>query len=136
MKTLLTSKLGQSVIVVAVIAGGMLVTNPDKPAYVDYAATKLVEEIKNSWCDTPAVSNNLGSWQDVAQDMVNGLGDICKGVVTTSGAVGVNPVKNVIDSSTIRQNFFLFSIYETDIAQKNFRTLGVLGNFFTFSVRN
>ena len=135
MKMLVKSKFGQGIIVIGILAGAMVATNPGREAYVNYAAVKLVQEVKSSVCQSPEVSEKLGEWQDIFQDLADGFSGICKGAVATGGTVGVDVVKNIIDQNTIRQNFLVASVYETKIPDKTFKTLGIFGNLFTFSAQ-
>ena len=128
-------KFGKAIIVLGILAGSMIFTNPNRKAYVDYAAVKLVKEAKNSLCKTPELSKDLGEWQDIVRDLSDGLSGICKGVIATGGTVGLNPIQNVIEQRTTRQNLLLLSIYNTELADREFKTLGAFGNFFTFSAK-
>lgn len=107
------------------IAGFMAVTNPGKDAYVDYAVAKFATDFQHTICQGPTLPKTLAH-----------LGSFTKNLCQFSVRVGYvwqrSLVKDVVDSTTRRQNFIVFSIYTTEIPGQTFQTLGMLGNFLTY----
>ncbi len=131
MNMLLKSKVGLGAITLAIIASAMAITNPNREEYVNYASAHLIDEVKNSLCQSPEVQTDSDTLREIAQDVALGISGFCKGAVTAGGIVGLNPVKNIIDSRTTRQNWLIVSIYTTNVPGKTFKTVGVFDNFFT-----
>lgn len=109
------------------IAGtlGLMLTNPNKAAYTEYAATWLPEQVKKE-CDR--VHENLEITPPFARMPAQ---DACKSFVSGAGKV-LNPVlKGVTNMSTDdRTNLLLCSVYTTRIGNfKTFRTIGIGGQF-------
>jgi ribulose kinase len=114
-------------LVAALIGAGTIVavmgfTNPQKEKYLDYASTKLADEAKESVCKTQNSSDVLKKLNDL-------VSDACKSGIDKHKDLA----KGAIDSVTSQENMVIFSIYTTDLPNKKYKTLGILGNFFTFS---
>jgi hypothetical protein len=120
------NKLFNKLVVILVGAGAIAAvmgfTNPQKEKYLDYASTKLADEAKEAVCkpqNSPDVLKKLN-------DLVS---DACKSGIDKHRDL----TKGAIESVTSQENMVIFSIYTTDLPNKKYKTLGVLGNFFTFS---
>lgn len=113
-------------IALVVLSGIMIVTNPSKDGYVDYAAPKLVPEIQSAICKGPQLPQGLNIAGTSA-------GDICKNAISIGLGLNQNTLKQFIDTTTTRQNLILFSIYTTEVPGATFKTLGVFGNYITFA---
>lgn len=107
------------------IAAVMAVTNPGRAAYVDYASERLSREFKQD-CDELDQNITFGSILELPTK------DLCKSFVGSADLVGRGTVKLIIDKSTSRKNFAVFSIYTTKIAGRTFKTTGICSNFITF----
>ncbi|MFQ4145030.1 DUF4359 domain-containing protein [Chlorogloeopsis sp. ULAP02] len=127
MKTILQSRLNKSALLLVTIASAMLITNPKKDTYVDYAGKRLITEIQTSICQEPKLPRGL-LWEEVSKITSN----TCRSGLATGLAFQNNSIKELIANSTEQQNFFVFSTYTTKISQYNFKTIGVFGNFLTF----
>jgi hypothetical protein len=104
--------------------GVMAVTNPGQVAYEEYATGRLTTYLKEDVC---MQIGGLGDLQSVVQSQ-------CKNLVDT----GRPQLQQVITQTTKRQNFLLFSIYQTELALPSpvpsyqFETIGVFQNFYTY----
>jgi hypothetical protein len=122
---------GKGAIALAVLIGGMAVTNPGKEAYADYASVRLVEEVKKAICRGKELPD-LGVLQGVVETISSGVGELCRTTINTSGTLGFTPVRNYILTTTTRQNFLIFSIYQTEIPGRKLTTIAAFSNFKTF----
>jgi hypothetical protein len=102
----------------------LLVANPDRRDYERYAASQLTDYLKNGVCDKARSS----------PDLQGGLRGYCKALVDT----GRPFLQDVISTGTIRRNFLIFSVYQTEIGlpaplpSYQFSTIAVLTKFFTY----
>jgi uncharacterized protein YceK len=102
----------------------MAMTNPGQGDYEKYATEELTSYIKQSVCTK--IEGNL---KEAASSG-------CKTLVDT----GRPHLEYIIAQTTTRQNFLIFSIYETDLALNSasalpsyqFGTVGVLQKFYTY----
>ena len=109
---------------VGVIALGtaMVLTNPGQHRYESYATDTLTVYLKQEACSQ--ISGSLGSF----------LASHCKTLVDT----GKPHIQKVISNKTIRQNYLLFSIYETElllpspVPNYEFETIGAFQQFYTY----
>lgn len=98
----------------------MVLTNPGQTPYEEFAVQKLSEYGKTQVCNT--LPNVLG----------NSLREQCSTMVDTTRP----HLKPLIGNNTKRQNFLLFSLYQTDLAigpmipTYHFETIGVFQTFF------
>ncbi|MGK7939765.1 MAG: DUF4359 domain-containing protein [Crocosphaera sp.] len=101
---------------------GMVLTNPGQHDYESYATHTLTTYLKQEVCSQN--SGGLGSF----------LSSHCKTLVDT----GKPHLQKVISNKTIRQNYLLFSIYETElllpspVPNYEFETIGAFRQFYTY----
>lgn len=95
----------------------MLVTNPGKSAYVDYAYERLSKEFKQD-CSEFKDKIHLGPILKLPTR------DLCKSFLGSADLVGRGAMKQVIDVSTQRKNLGFFSIYNTKLLGRTFKTVG------------
>ncbi len=109
----------------ALLAGGgvlMVCNNPGPKEYELYATESLSTYLKEEVCTQ--ASSNLGPL----------VASYCKTLVDT----GRPQIKHVIAETTVRQNFLVFSVYETTLSLSaplpsyQFQTLGVMKEFYTY----
>jgi len=109
-----------------IIAGvGMILalSNPGQKAYEEYATEKLNQYLKEEVC--------VGAPQLGGGDF---LRNQCYTLVDTSSP----QIKQLIARKTQRNNFLVFSIYETDLSlaaplpSYHFGTIGILQNFYLY----
>ncbi len=107
-----------------VILGGVMAkTNPEQPAYQEYAVQRLATTLKTDVCKkAPGLLENLVKFN-------------CPQFVDSA-----NPkIREIITNSTERQNYLLFSIYHTDLKLHSLlpsykvETVGIFNNFYTYS---
>ena len=107
---------------IAAIAG---LTNPGEAGYLQYANTVLQTELKERICTQAA--EDLGQW----------LESQCYILVNTASPY----LAEVVSRQTERQNFLLFSIYQTNLSLPSplptyhLETVGILGNFYTYQAK-
>lgn len=116
--------LGKGAIFLAILAGTMSLTNPSREEYLNYASGRLVTEAKENWCNQSNVPDFLNG---ISESLV----DTCQSLFTNQR----DWIKQNINKATERHNAVLFSIYTTDFdfVDKRYRTIGVFGNFLSFS---
>lgn len=105
----------------------MAITNPGQIDYEQYAAEELSSYLKENVC-------NQTQGQQEVKNLVRGY---CKTLVDT----GRPQIQDIIALTTKRQNFLLFSIYQTELSfpspvpSYQFGTIGVLQNFYTYEAQ-
>ncbi|MGF1491652.1 MAG: DUF4359 domain-containing protein [Microcoleaceae cyanobacterium] len=114
--------LGKAAIVLAILAGTMVFTNPSRQDYLNYASSKLAKEVKQNICKESQVPQILS---ELSESLVN----LCSSVVTNQR----DAIEGYLDRYTQRQNAYLLSLYSTDVLDKRYRTVGAFGHFLTFS---
>lgn len=98
------------------IFGFLLVfTNPSQKKYEEFATQQLVTYAKENVCK--ATSNNLE--QAIKSQVCNLMLD-----------TGKSQIPALISKTTQRQNYLVLSVYETNLYLYNFRTIGLLNQFF------
>ncbi|MGK7872803.1 MAG: DUF4359 domain-containing protein [Xenococcaceae cyanobacterium] len=108
----MAGNLSKSAIALAVLPVAMLVTNPNKQAYTDYASNRFVNEAAEAICKK---SEECKNWVDKIKFLPKAV---------------INPM---IDAATKRHNLVFFSIYTTEVPGAKFKTIGAFGNFITLS---
>lgn len=117
--------LGKGVIVLAILGAIMGGTNPPREEYVHYASGKVADLAKSEMCKESDITNYLGGFgQDLLKTCETGF-DLPQSVI-----------KAVINNSTRRQNFVIFSIYTTRVLDYEYQTIGAFGNFLTFGKKS
>ncbi len=113
------------------LGAAMALTNPNQPAYDEYAAEKLSEYVKEKVCQKAAILRD--------------------GCVSTVDA-GRSDIQKVIAASTQRQDFILFSVYKTELSLNRllpsglnsvlsglpsyqFETVGVFQSFYIYKAK-
>lgn len=114
--------IGKMAIFLAILAGTMALTNPNRQDYLEYASVQLSQEVKKSWCNEAEVPGVLRGFSNMIVDTCNTL------VTSQRGAI-----RAFIDNSTHRKNAMIFSIYTSELFNHRYRTLALFGNFITFS---
>ncbi|MEO0348802.1 MAG: DUF4359 domain-containing protein [Cyanobacteria bacterium P01_A01_bin.15] len=107
---------------VSVLAGVLIATNPDQNRYNTFAAATLQNEVRSSFCQAEELDSWLG-------DLGQALGDICETAVEQGSLVGEEDLQDFIEDNTQRQNFWVFSLYTTQIPAVRVRTLGIFNRF-------
>ncbi len=106
------------------LAIALTLTNPGQPAYVDYAAERLPEELQES-CALLGEDITIGSLLNLPMQ------GFCRSAIYGVDLLARGAAKQVIGVATERQNFALFSLYTTKVPGRTFKTIGVGGLFFT-----
>lgn len=106
------------------LGAGMFLTNPEPNNYEKYADQSLDFQLKEKLCSQ--VSQDIGQW---VQNQCHTLVDMAH-----------PQLAKMVAQNTTRQNFILFSIYQTNLPlpsplpNYHAETLGILGNFYTYQV--
>ncbi|BAT54303.1 hypothetical protein NOS3756_32710 [Nostoc sp. NIES-3756] len=103
----------------------MAKTNPHQAEYEDYAVQRLSEYLKSDVCNkTTKLLERLMNYN-------------CDKIVDSA-----NPqIRQLLSATTERQDFFLFSIYRTElkisdfIPSYKFETVGAFNNFYTYTAQ-
>lgn len=112
----------------------MGLTNPDKAAYDDYAIDRFDAYLRSNVCtQAPSIFGNI-------------LENACVSLVDDNQS----QIRELISENTERQNYWVLSIYETDLAVDQllsidwldgslpayqFKTVGVFQRFYTYEVK-
>jgi Domain of unknown function (DUF4359) len=106
-----------------VLAGAavlLVATNPDQVAYEAFAVTQLVDYLDKEVCG------------DAAKEL--GLSQDCEKLLKSQQSA----IRQLVTRQTERQNFWLFSVYRTDLEimaflpSYQFETIAVLGQFHLY----
>ncbi|NEQ52864.1 MAG: DUF4359 domain-containing protein [Leptolyngbya sp. SIO3F4] len=100
----------------------LIVTNPNQDRYNMFAAETLQNEVRSSFCQAKELDNWLG-------DLGKALGDICEDAIEQGRLVGQDDLEDFIEDNTLRQNFWVCSLYTTQIPAVKVRTLGIFNRF-------
>jgi hypothetical protein len=100
----------------------MVITNPEQKAYEKYATQQIDNYVKENVCSqlSPGLSN-------VLEGQCHAMLDVAR-----------PQLQETIAKQTTRQNFLLFSVYQTELSlpfsmlDYNFYTLGFCQNFFVY----
>lgn len=97
----------------AVVGGAiaLIVTNPNKGEYNEFAGQKLAQQIKTEGC--PSLANAV---KDLINIHVSGLDSQCRSFVDANRS----QLKTFVADNTERKNYFLFSLYKTNLALNDF----------------
>lgn len=104
------------------IGSALVVTNPNQAAYNEYATQRLTAYLQENACTQ-------------APDV---LGDVLQAQCSELLDRNQTQISQFVAQNTQRQNFGLFSLYQTDLAITNllpayhFETVGVMQQFFTY----
>ena len=115
-------KVGAIGIVVAGIGAIAFATNPGEAGYRKYTDTKIKTELKDKICARVAV--DLGVWFEGQ----------CHILIASASPY----LAEAIGQQTTRQNFYLFSIYQADLAlpaplpKYHVETIGIFGSYYTY----
>ncbi|HEY9804489.1 MAG TPA: DUF4359 domain-containing protein [Leptolyngbyaceae cyanobacterium] len=109
----------------AVLGVAMAQTNPNQAEYEDYAVQQLTEYLKSDVCNkTTKLLERLINYN-------------CDKLVDSA-----NPqIRELLSATTERQDFFIFSIYRTElkisdfIPSYKFETVGAFNNFYTYTAQ-
>ena len=112
--------------IIAISIGAIaFLTNPGEQQYLQYADATLKTKVKDKVC--AQVSQDLGVW----------LEGQCHLLINTASPY----IAEVIVQQTRRDNFLLFSIYQTDLplppplSSYHLETIGVFGNFYIYQAQ-
>ena len=112
--------------IIAISIGAIaFLTNPGEPQYLQYADATLKTKVKDKVC--AQVSQDLGVW----------LEGQCHLLINTASPY----IAEIIVQQTRRDNFLLFSIYQTDLplpsplSSYHLKTIGVFGNFYIYQAQ-
>lgn len=106
----------------SLVGGVMAMGNPGQNDYERYATDQLAGHLKENVCT------------QISGELKAVFRSGCKTLVDT----GRPQMKEIIAQTTRRQNFLLFSIYQTDLAFSSpipsyqFETIGVMQKFYTY----
>lgn len=103
---------------VLLLGGVLAFTNPSNKKYETFATEQLSLYAKENLCQ--ATEGNL---EQAIKSQV------CHMMVET----GKGQIPRVIRETTIRKNYFLLSLYDTNLYLYKFRTVGLLNNFYIIS---
>lgn len=122
MKGLGTAALGVGLTALFGLGIAAAVTNPQPSAYEDYATEQLSAYLRDNVCTQAPESF--------------GLRKQCVSLIESNQS----EVSQLVAESTQRQNFWVFSLYQTDLAVTpllpayHFETVGAFKTFYTYKV--
>jgi serine/threonine protein kinase len=102
------------------LASLMMLTNPRRDSYVEYASWKFTADAEKIICKNPALPDFINN--------APGVAELCKTIVSSRR----KDIIELVDSLSKQDNYIFFSIYTTRIAGNEYRTLGIFSNFWTF----
>jgi len=102
-----------------VLGGVLAATNPQQNKYEQFASEQLTLYAKENICQatSPGIDQVIRS-------------QMCHMMVETGKA----QIPRVVRETTTRNNYFLFSIYDTNLYFYKFRTIGIFNNFYVLDI--
>ena len=100
----------------------LIATNPGQEQYNTFATETLQTEARSAFCQ----ADELDSWLG---DLGQVLGNICETAIEEGTLIGEDDLKGFIEDNTERQNFWLFSLYTTQIPAVQVKILGIFNRF-------
>lgn len=100
---------------VAIALVAMVVTNPSQDRYLEFATEEFAKTGQNSIC---------------AKNLPAATQQQCEFAVSLLSSQGKPLIKKYIQGATQQQNFFLFSLYNTDAPNRKLTTIAVFNNFY------
>lgn len=105
-------------IIFLILGTVLMLTNPSRKEYEKFATEELVLYLKENVC------------QQKSQNLEEAIkSQMCNLMVDT----GKNQVPKLVDKTTLRHNYLLLSVYETDLYVYNFQTIGVFNSFYVIA---
>ena len=104
------------------LAAVLIATNPGQEQYNTFAAETLQSEARAAFCQ----ADELDSWLG---DLGKALGNICETAIEQGTLIGEEDLKEFIEDNTQRQNFWVCSLYTTQIPAVRVRILGIFNRF-------
>ena len=104
------------------LAAVLIATNPGQEQYNTFATETLQAEARSAFCQ----ADELDSWLG---DLGQVLGNICETAIEEGTLIGEDDLKGFIEDNTERQNFWLFSLYTTQIPAVQVKILGIFNRF-------
>ncbi|MFN3360934.1 MAG: DUF4359 domain-containing protein [Pseudanabaenaceae cyanobacterium] len=98
----------------------LAVTNPSREAYLEYATFKLADDVKEEICGARDLRNLLGE-----------VANLVSGICRTGVDVQRSKIREFISNASRRRNLVVFSLYTTDVLDRRYTTIAILGNFHT-----
>ena len=101
-------------------AGALGWTNPSQADYESYLSAQATDFLRREICDS---SNKLPAFlHHMAQEHCGML----------AAARDAQEIRQFVAANSYRHNFYLFSLYTTDLPLRQIRAIGVARNFFLF----
>ena len=104
------------------LAAVLIATNPGQEQYNTFAAETLQSEVRSAFCQ----ANELDSWLG---DFGRALGNICETAIEEGTLISEADLKDFIEDNTERQNFWVCSVYTTQIPAARVRIIGIFNRF-------
>ncbi|MEN9215202.1 MAG: DUF4359 domain-containing protein [Gloeomargarita sp. DG02_4_bins_56] len=108
----------------AVVALGLGFTNPSEQEFVGFAFVTLRQEL----CPRmPDIIKEATEGQEIPSFLTTYLNQSCSDILTAIRGTA----EDFLRRNTRVQNYFLFSIYTTDLFGNQYRTIGIARQFIT-----
>ena len=104
------------------LAAVLIATNPGQEQYNTFASETLQNEAREAFCQ----ADDLDSWLG---DLGKALGNICETAIEKGTLIGEDDLKGFIEDNTERQDFWVCSLYTTEIPAVRVRILGIFNRF-------
>lgn len=111
-----------SMVGIGALAAVLIATNPGQEKYNTFAAETLQNEARSAFCQAEELDSWLG-------DLGEALGNICETAIEQGTIIGEDDLQRFIEDNTQRQNFWVCSLYTTQIPAVRVRTLGIFNRF-------
>lgn len=114
--------------VAAAVTLGLGFTNPSDQEFLGFAFVTLRQEL----CPRlPEIIKDATQGQEIPQFLTTYLNQSCADILTAIRG----PTEDFIRRNTQVQNYFLFSIYTTELFGNRYRTIGIARQFITMPVK-
>jgi hypothetical protein len=115
----IATRLGGAVLTVLGVA--MAVTNPEQPAYDQFASQTMADYLAKEVCRSP-------------EEVPEIFGSLLRQGCISLAKSGRSEIQQFISDNTQRQNLIFLSLYTTNLLVYQVRTIGILRNFYIYDV--
>lgn len=125
------AKFSGLLLAIAVLAPAtmMALSNPDRDAYLAYATVQYAPELTAGRCPGIQVTVPTGD-ANTPTFTIPGVGELTAAACKQLVAFNPKVLQEFAESTTLRQNWLLFSLYTTEIPNQPIKTIGIFNNFW------
>lgn len=113
------------------LTGIMIATNPTREAYSHHLVARVIDDTQSTVC-----GGGGGSGSPNNEVQFPSLADLCDQALLGLGSWQYDRLQKTVKAATQKQQYFLFTVYETNLMGRRYRTLAMLGQFIPLDEQN